>query len=113
MDIEGLYGNRIDGTPKGLTGWLGNIPSVNNTIANELSVTVDFGDGDVLAPLLNPYNKEHAEYLARGEKPTPEMFDNAARWAFDRARQNMSPFMSHTEQLKQLKSEMMNSVGDR
>ena len=93
------YGNRVDGTPKG-TGWFGELPMQDgsNTIATELSTSFDYGNGDVLVPLLNPYlSNAEKLYLLQGNEPTPEIIEKTGQWGFDRLQQNKSPFIEENE----------------
>ena len=48
------YGNRLDGTPKG-SGWFGELPMQDgsNNLATELSMSSDYGNGEVLVPLIH------------------------------------------------------------
>ena len=96
------YEKRLDGTDKG-NGWYGPLPMLDgsNTIATELSASFDYGQGDVLVPLINPMltPAEHLSLL-QGKEPTKEIRDKAAQWGFERLQQNKSPFIMEGEQQK-------------
>ena len=96
------YGKRLDGTDKG-NGWYGPLPMLDgsNTTATELSTSFDYGQGDVLVPLINPMltPAEHLSLL-QGKEPTKEIQDKAGQWGFERLQQNKSPFIMEGEQQK-------------
>ena len=94
------YGNRVDGTPKG-NGFFGALPLQDGSdrVATELSMSFDYGKGDVLVPLLNPYLSETERlYLLQGKEPTEEILDKTGKWGFDRLQQGRSPFVDEIDQ---------------
>ena len=94
------YGKRLDGTNKG-TGWFGELQMQDgsNQIATELSTSFDYGDGDILVPLLNPYlNEAEKLYLLQGNEPTPEIIDKTGKWGYDRLQQGKNPFIEENEE---------------
>ena len=96
------YSKRPDGSAKG-EGWFGALPMLDSSgnVATELSVSFDYGKGDVLVPLINPMltPAEHLSLL-QGKEPTKEILDKAGRWGFERLQQNKSPFIMEGEQQK-------------
>lgn len=104
--MEGLanYGKRLDGTNKG-TGWFGEIPMLDgkHNVMTEQAITFNYGKGDVLVPLINPYStREELFHLATGKEPTKEMVDKAAKWGFERLSSGQSPFITVQEQAQGL-----------
>ena len=94
------YGNRLDGTPKG-NGFFGALPMQDgsNSVATELSMSFDYGKGDTLVPLLNPYLSDTERlYLLQGKEPTKEIIDKTGNWGFDRLQQGRSPFVDEIDQ---------------
>ena len=94
------YGNRLDGTPKG-NGFFGALPMQDgsNSVATELSMSFDYGKGDVLVPLLNPYLSDAERlYLLQGKEATKEILDKTSKWGFDRLQQGRSPFVDEIDQ---------------
>ena len=93
------YGNRVDGTPKG-DGFFGALPMQDgsNRVATELSMSFDYGNGDVLVPLFNPL-LTHAEqlHLLQGKPPTEDIINKAGQWGAKRLQQGRSPFAEETE----------------
>lgn len=93
------YGNRLDGTPKS-TGWYGElkVPGMKNTVATELSMSFDYGDGDVLVPLINPRvtQREILEVLS-GQEPSKEMENKTYFFGLERIQQGKSPFIEVDE----------------
>lgn len=93
------YGKRIDGTDKGL-GWFGELPMQDNSkdVATELAVSFNYGNGDVLVPLLNP-NLTEAEklHLLQNKPPTEAILKKTADFGFQRIQQGRSPFIQEDE----------------
>ena len=70
----------------------------SNTIATELSTSFDYGQGDVLVPLINPLlSLSERLSLLQGKEPTKEVLDKAGQWGFERIQQNKSPFIMENE----------------
>ena len=93
------YGDRVDGTPKG-NGYFGPLKSKNGkSVSTELTIGVDFGDGEEQIPLLVPtLTKKHIDHLMEGKKPTKEIEDAAMDFAFARKKAGKSPFASPDEE---------------
>jgi hypothetical protein len=93
------YGKRTDGTLK-QNGFFGPLPMQDGTsrVATEMSVSFDYGNGDVLVPLINPLltNAEKL-YLLQGNKATEEIKHKAGQWGLERIRQGRSPFAEENE----------------
>ena len=88
------FGNRIDGTPKG-NGFFGILPMQDgsNTVATEMSMTFDYGNGDILVPLINPLlNEKELQHLLKGGEPTKEIINKADQFGFQRLQTGRSPF---------------------
>ena len=93
------YGKRLDGTNKGL-GWFGELPMQDNSknVATELAVSIDYGNGDVLVPLLNPYLSEAEKlHLLQNKPPTEEILRKTGEFGFNRIQQGKSPFIQEDE----------------
>ncbi len=70
----------------------------SNTIATELSTSFDYGQGEVLVPLINPLlSLSERLSLLQGKEPTKEVLDKAGQWGFERIQQNKSPFIMENE----------------
>lgn len=100
--MQGLvnYGKRIDGTSKG-TGWFGELPMLDgkHSVMTEQAMTFDYGKGNVLVPLINPYStRDELFRLSLGKEPTKEMINKAERWGFERISRGQSPFITAQEQ---------------
>lgn len=94
------FGKREDGTEKG-TGWFGILPMQDgsNAIATELSASFNYGNGNVLVPLLNPkLSEREVQHLLKGREPTKEIWDKARAFGFERIQQLRSPFIGPVEQ---------------
>jgi hypothetical protein len=86
------YGNRVDGTKKGV-GYLGELKRPDGKVSTEISVGVDFGNGETEIPLLVPtLSKDEIDHLLAGKKETPEILDKAVKHAIDRLKSGKSPF---------------------
>ena len=93
------YGKRTDGTDKG-TGWFGKLPMQDgsNTEATELSTSFNYGNGDVLVPLLNPKLTEAEKlHLLQGKPPTESILKKAGDFGYERLQQGKSPFIQEDE----------------
>ena len=93
------YGNRLDGTPKG-DGFFGALPMQDgsNRVVTEISMSFDYGNGDVLVPLFNPLlTKAEQLHLLQGKPPTEDMVNKAGQWGAERLRQGRSPFAEEKE----------------
>lgn len=91
------YGNRIDGTRKG-RGFFGELPTKDGRIATEISIGVDFGEGETqipaLVPTLSPWEMR---WLLDGNDPTEEIIEKAAQHAIQRMKGGKSPFAGNDE----------------
>lgn len=93
------YGKRLDGTNKG-TGWYGELPMQDgsNRVATEISLSFDYGNGDVLVPMLNPYlSNAEKLHLLQGKEPTRDIMDKTGKWGYDRIQQGRNPFIEPDE----------------
>jgi len=89
------HGFRGDGTPKGL-GFFGLLKRPDGKVSTELSIGVDFGDGEMLIPSLVPtLTKKEIDSLLkmkRGEMPSKAIMDKAVAHAIERMQGGQSPF---------------------
>lgn len=86
------YGLRRDGTKKG-AGFLGELKRPDGGVSTELSVGVDFGEGETEIPLLVPtLSKQEINYLLKGGAPTKSIVDKAAQHAISRQKTGRSAF---------------------
>ena len=100
--MQGLakYGKRLDGTNKS-TGWFGELPVLDgkHSVMTEQAMTFDYGKGDVLVPLINPYStRDELFRLSLGKEPTKEMVNKARQWGLERISNRQSPFITTQEQ---------------
>lgn len=94
-------GLRPDGTPKG-SGWLGELPrpvsmdpgKTRPGVSTELSVGVDFGNGEQLIPTLVPtLSHPEVQWLLNNQGLPPDpIMQKAVDFARQRMRQGLSPF---------------------
>lgn len=92
------YGNRTDGTPKGL-GYFGELKRPDGNVSTELSIGVNLGGKEMEIPLLVPtLSRPEIDSLLAGGKPSPEMVDKAVQFAIERMDRGMSPFAGDGEQ---------------
>jgi len=91
------YGKRNDGTMKDV-GFLGEVRRPDGKVMTELSVGLNFGDGEVevptLVPTLKPEELEILRNLKEDEDPPRSIVDKAAAYAVERMRQGKNPFYS-------------------
>jgi hypothetical protein len=86
------YGARNDGTLKG-RGFLGEIRTPDGQVMTELSVGVDWGEGEQEIPAIVPgLTPQEIEHLRRGGQPTDAIVDKAIKHARKRRAQGLSPF---------------------
>ncbi len=91
------YGNRIDGTPKGL-GFFGELKMPSGDVATELSFDFDAGGKRIFAPLIVPtLSKSELDHLLSGAKPTDSIFNKAQRHALDRLKAGKQTFAQDGE----------------
>jgi hypothetical protein len=94
------YGNRVNGTKKG-AGYFGVLKRPDGNVSTELSVGVDFGDGEEEIPLLVPtLTKTDIERLLKGEKPSKAMIDIAVEFARARKKEGLPAFALPAEEGK-------------
>ena len=91
--------NRPGGAPKG-KGYFGEIKSKDGRfVSTELTIGVDFGEGEENIPLLVPtLKKSQIDHLMAGKKPTDEMFDAAIDFALARKKAGLSPYADPEEE---------------
>lgn len=78
------YGNRADGTKKG-RGYFGELKRPDGDISTELSVGVEFDDGEHEIPLLVPtLSRGEINHLLKGGEPTRELVGKAVAHARSR-----------------------------
>lgn len=95
---QSLYGNRVDGTRKG-KGFFGELKRPDGDVSTELSIGVDFGEGEVQIPLLVPgLSRKEINSLLNGEKPTDKIVDKAVKFARERAAKRKPFFADDGEQ---------------
>jgi hypothetical protein len=86
------YGNRNDGTSKG-RGFLGELRMPDGRVMTELSVGVDWGEGEQEIPTIVPgLSPQEIEHLRRGGQPTDAIVDKAIKHARKRRQSGLSPF---------------------
>ncbi len=86
------YGKRLDGSDKG-RGYFGEISRPDGGFSTELSIGIDFGEGEMDIPLLTPnQSTRDIDALIAGEEPTREMIDRAVNHARSRIANKQSPF---------------------
>jgi len=95
------YGKRPGGTKKGL-GYFGPLKTKDGKhVSTELTIGVDFGQGEEDIPLLVPtLTKAHIEHLLSGKPATDEMVDIAAEFALARKRAGLSVYAAPEEEGK-------------
>jgi hypothetical protein len=96
LSKDAPYGYRKDGTPKG-KGFLGLLKRKKGGVSSEISIGVDFGDGEVEIPTMVPtLDKNELNYLLNDwdeKKPIPESIkQKAIQHAIQRMKQGLSPF---------------------
>lgn len=102
MDYEllgGKFGLRQDLTPKG-EGYFGILPMQDGSgnVATEMSMTYDYGNGDVLVPLMNPsLTKTEINHLLKGYEPTKQMIDKTYQFGLQRLQEGRSPFADNKD----------------
>ena len=75
------YGTRPGGGKKG-AGYFGELPMYDGSVATEMTIGVDFGDGEEDIPLLVPtLKKSHIAHILSGKKPTKDIVDIAVDFA--------------------------------
>ena len=93
---------RPDGTTKSTKGFLGPIEGNDNSLRTELSIGVDFGNGEVLVPSMIPgLTAEEIEVLRNlpeGSLPPQSIIDKAKAHAEKRIANNLSPFYQDGEE---------------
>ena len=94
---------RPDGTTKSMIGFLGPIKGNDNSLRTELSIGVNFGNGEVLIPSmvpgLTPEDIEVLRNLPEGELPPQSIIDKAKAHAEERIANNLSPFYQDGEEV--------------
>lgn len=86
------YGNRSDGTPKG-KGYFGELKRPDGDFSTEISIGVDYGNGEKEIPSLVPgLSEEEKTYLLSGGKPTKSIINKAIDHAKMREAKGLSPF---------------------
>lgn len=94
------YDERADGTRKG-PGFLGELELADGTVATELSIGVDFGQGEQEIPLLVPTLTPQEVEAIRTGQVNEELFkvisDKAIAHAQERTSKGKSPFLSESE----------------
>lgn len=92
------YGKRADKTEKG-RGYFGELPRPDGSVSTELSIGIDFGQGEQEIPLLVPtLTKDEIQHLLSGKKATKAIVDKAAGFAFDRIKAGRQPFADPDEE---------------
>ena len=101
---------RNDGTLKG-AGFFGELPRPDGRVSTEISMGVDFGDGEVEIPTLVPtLTKPEIDYLLNTD-PNPKIWgtpigesikQKAIDHAIDRFKQNKNPFWEEGEEIFKL-----------
>ena len=93
---------RPDGTTKSTKGFLGPIEGNDNSLRTELSIGVNFGNGEVLIPSmipgLTPEEIEVLRNLPEGSLPPQSIIDKAKAHAEKRIANNLSPFYQDGEE---------------
>jgi len=93
---------RPDGTTKSTKGFLGPIKGNDNSLRTELSIGVNFGNGEVLVPSMIPgLTAEEIEVLRNlpeGSLPPQSIIDKAKAHAEKRIANNLSPFYQDGEE---------------
>jgi len=83
---------------KGL-GYFGKLPYHDGRESTELSIGVDWGEGETEIPSLVPtLNQKEIDYLLAGNDPTPEIEDKAVAHARQRISAGKDPFAQLGEQ---------------
>lgn len=94
------YGLRTDLTPKA-NGYFGPLQRPDGYSSTELSTGVNFGQGEMLIPLLNPLlNQEEVRTLLAqppNEKVPKPILDKAVSFAKQRLSLGLSPFATNEE----------------
>lgn len=91
------YGKRVDGTTKG-SGFLGELARPDGSVSTELSIGVDFGQGETEIPTLIPtLTAEEKTHLLSGGEPTKEIVDKAVAHARQRAAEGKGAFATPEE----------------
>jgi hypothetical protein len=86
------FGLRKDGTRKG-PGFLGVLKRPDGNISTELSIGIDFGQGNMEIPLLVPgLTGPEINSLLTDVKPNKEIIDKAVGHAIKRLSEGLSPF---------------------
>lgn len=91
-DLLPNYGKRVDGTNKG-SGWQGEIAANNGNVMTELSIGVDFGNGQIEIPLIVPTTSpEELNIMSNGGEIPQSAYDKAVSHSLQRLRSGQSPF---------------------
>lgn len=86
------FGLRADGTEKG-TGFLGVLKRPDGDVSTEISIGIDFGQGEMEIPLLVPtLSQDEIDELLEGSKPSESIVDKAVAHARSRLGEGLSPF---------------------
>lgn len=98
------YGNRVDGTAKGL-GFFGEIPAPDGNVSTELSMGVQIAGKETEIPLLVPtMTREEINYLVNGGKVTDAIAQKAVDFAMTRMQSGKPVFAVPGEQMQLPKS---------
>lgn len=93
------YGKRHDGKGKKGLGYFGPIQRPDGNVSTELSIGVDFGDGEEEIPLLVPtLTKGEIDHLVSGAKETKEIVDKAVTFAIHRKKAGLPTFAAPEEE---------------
>lgn len=94
------YGKRADGTPKG-DGFFGPLKRPDGKVSTEISVGVDFGQGEMeiptLVPTLTRQEVQTLLTLRQGQQMPKEILDKAVAHAQQRIEAGQSPFAAPGE----------------
>jgi hypothetical protein len=97
------FGNRVDGTEKGL-GFFGALSGKDtNKVSTEISIGVNIDGKETQIPSIVPtLTGNEVSYLINGGKPTKDIVNKAIEHARKRMAQGKSPFADRGEQTADL-----------
>lgn len=91
------FGKRRDGTNKG-KGFLGLLKRPDGAVSTEISIGVDFGEGEMEIPTLVPgLTKKEIEHLLNDGPPTPAIVKKAVEHAKQRRKEGKPVFADDAE----------------
>jgi hypothetical protein len=93
--LKSQYGNRPDGTEKGL-GWGGEFQNSDGSVSTEFSIGVNIDGQEILLPLITPSSTpEEVRIMQQAKDPgsiPKHLIDKAIDHALGRIKQGQSPF---------------------